>query len=372
VISTPGECPDILKLEYLENITALKYVGTDGWVITPLYVFKGKKFMESWYGEELPNFYIVVSEKGYMNNQLAINWLHKFYESTKDSSRTKKGEKHVLIFDGHTTHKTVEFFQLCETYEILPFCFKPHTTHLCQPLDGKPFLTYKTHLHNKNNLIAQWGGIPGDKANFLRDIINVRNKIFNPQLIRNSFKERGIFPTDSSSIIEAIQKTLSPELVLSAPDLHVYGESMSPLNLSSSSVENTPPKSTYHAEKNEIKLAKIFECKDLTPKLKQNLKCVLHYTKFQCEELAMTISTLDQIKAVRAPRQRKITKQEVPRLGDSSILIVRDANQSITDRKAKKELNKKKINKTFKKTYNFSPPSFYTEDLSTTLDKENQ
>jgi hypothetical protein len=43
---------------------------------------------------------------------------------------------------------------------------------------------------------------------------------------------------------------------------------MSPLNLSSSSVENTPPKSAYHVEKNEIKLTKIFEYKDLTPKLK--------------------------------------------------------------------------------------------------------
>jgi hypothetical protein len=372
VISTPGECPDIPESEYSENITALECIAADGWVMTPLYVFKGKKFMESWYGEELPNFYTAVSEKGYMNDQLAIDWLHKFHESTKDSSRTKKGEKRVLIFDGHTTHKTVEFLQLCETYEILPFCFKPHTTHLCQPLDGKPFLTYKTHFRNKNNLIAQWGGIPGDKANFLRDIVDVRNKTFNPRLIRNSFKERGIFPTDGSSIIEAIQKTLPPEPVLSAPDLHAYGESTPPPNLSSSSVENTPPKSAYHAEKNEIKLAKIFECKDLTPKLKRNLKRVLHYTKLQCEELAMTISTLDRIEAVRAPRQRKITKREVPRLGDSGILTVRDANRSIADRKAKEELNKKKkADKAFKEAYGFSPPPFYTEDLSTALDKEN-
>jgi hypothetical protein len=46
----------------------------------------------------------------------------------------------------------------------------------------------------------------------------------------------------SSSIIEAIQKTLPPDPVLSAADLHAYGESTPPPNLSSSSVENTPPK----------------------------------------------------------------------------------------------------------------------------------
>jgi hypothetical protein len=59
----------------------------------------------------------------------------------------------------------------------------------------------------------------------------------------------------------------------------------------------------------------------------------------------MTIGTLDRIEAVRAPGQRKITKREVPRLGDSGILTVRDANRSIADRKAKEKLNKKKADK---------------------------
>jgi hypothetical protein len=121
--------------------------------MTPLFIFKGKKFMEAWYDEELPDFYTVVSEKGYINDELLIDWLHKFHEETK--SRTRKGEKCVLIFDSHTAHKTLEFLQHCETYKILPFCFRPHTTHLCQPLDGKPFLTYKTHFRSANSLIAQ-------------------------------------------------------------------------------------------------------------------------------------------------------------------------------------------------------------------------
>ena len=67
--------------------------------------------MESWYDHpDLPNFWTVVSPKGYINDFLAIGWLQKFHEATKDW--TKRGEKRVLIFDGHETQKTVEFLQL--------------------------------------------------------------------------------------------------------------------------------------------------------------------------------------------------------------------------------------------------------------------
>jgi hypothetical protein len=153
VLSTKGRVPDLAESEYSENITALECIAADGWIMKPLFIFKGKKFMESWYNKELPDSYTAVSEKGYINDIIAVEWLQRFHEETKD--RTKKEEKRVLIFNRHTSHKTVEFLQLCEIYEILSFCFRPYTTHICQPLDGKPFLTYKTHFRSANNLITQ-------------------------------------------------------------------------------------------------------------------------------------------------------------------------------------------------------------------------
>jgi hypothetical protein len=76
--------------------------------------------------------------------------------------------------------------------------------------------TYKTYFSSATNLIAQWCGVPGDKANFLRDIVAVREKTFNPRLIRNSFKERGIFSTDGSLIIEA-----RTTILISAPTYRI-------------------------------------------------------------------------------------------------------------------------------------------------------
>jgi hypothetical protein len=181
----------------------------------------------------------------------------------------------VLIFDGHTAHKTVEFLQLCETYEILPFSFRPHTTHLCQPLDGKPFLTYKTTFRTANNLIAQWTGAPGDKANFLSDIVAVRKKTFKQRIIRNSFKERGIYSPDGSSIMKAIQDALPPVPEISAPDLRAYGETTPP-NPLSSSTENTPPKTSLQVEKNKKKLYNLLNVSEISPRAERCLERLFH------------------------------------------------------------------------------------------------
>jgi hypothetical protein len=178
VIGTKDKHPDLAEFDHAKNITTVECIAADGWIMQPLFIFKGERFMENWYNHpDLPDFWTGVSLKGYINDQLAIEWLQKFHEATKD--QTKRGEKRVLIFDGHESYKTVEFLQLCEVYDIIPFCFRLHTTHICQPLDGKPFLTYKQHFRKQNNLISQWGGLPASKADFLADIVNVRNKIFN-------------------------------------------------------------------------------------------------------------------------------------------------------------------------------------------------
>jgi len=98
------------------------------------------------------------------------------------------------------------------------------------------------------------------KAEFLRVIGTVRSKAFNQRIIRESFKDRGIYPVDSSKVLSKLSNRLWDNIPdLSAPDLRSYGSrtpSPLPANLSSSSVENTPPKSTEALQKNQAKLSK--------------------------------------------------------------------------------------------------------------------
>jgi hypothetical protein len=118
----------------------------------------------------------------------------------------------------------------------------------------------------------------------------------------------------------------------------MYEETTPPPNLSSSSVENTPPKSAQDLEKNQRKLLKIFITKNLTPKLQRGLQCVFYHYKRQAEELAMISDIISQIRQIQAPRRRQVTKREIPCIEDSGILSVRDANRSMKDRREKETI----------------------------------
>ena len=174
----------------------------------PLFIFKSNgSFIECWFDDTediTPNTMIGTSPNGWISDILAIQWLDKFIKATGTSSRMKKGEKRILIFDGHGSHLTLEFLQKCEDHDILPFSFLPRSTHLCQPLDGKPFLSYKQHFRSLNNDVSYWAGKPMGKAEFLRMIEPVRLKTFKQRIIRESFKECGIYPVNNSEILSKL------------------------------------------------------------------------------------------------------------------------------------------------------------------------
>ena len=82
----------------------------------------------------------------------------------------------------------------------------------------------------------------------------VREKAFNQRIIRESFKDRGIWPVDGSKIINNLANQLViPDLII--PNLR----SLSPDLLASSSIENTPPKSIEAIKKNQSKILKYME-----------------------------------------------------------------------------------------------------------------
>jgi hypothetical protein len=347
-------CPDLAETERGENITAIECIAADGWQMDPLFIFKsGGIFMESWfYGSEglPPNTIVGTSLTGWINDELALIWLDSFIEATTD--RTKKGERRYLIFDGHGSHLTLEFLQKCEDNDIVPFGFLPHSTHLCQPLDGKPFLSYKQHFRSFNNDLSFWAGEPVGKSEFLRIIGPIREKAFNQRIIRESFKDRGIWPVNGSKIVDNLANQLViPDLI--APDLRGYGSSTpspSPIALSSSSVDITPPKSIKALEKDQAKIIK--HLNTFLPKIQRDITKIFDHQRSQLEELQMTQDTIARIRATQEPLQRRYTKRQVKPLSQTGVLSPRDANRSIAVRKAKEAAaQEKRLRKQWKEVY---------------------
>ena len=128
VISRFRERTRMLSSERGELLTGSECVAADGWVMEPYFVAPGLVHLERWYegGTLSEESRIAVSSSGYSNEELAIDWLHFFQKHTRDRAR---GEQRLLLFDGHGSHLTWQFLDLCEQWNIIPFVFPPHTTH---------------------------------------------------------------------------------------------------------------------------------------------------------------------------------------------------------------------------------------------------
>ncbi|KAJ5379244.1 transcriptional regulator family: Centromere protein B DNA-binding region [Penicillium cosmopolitanum] len=333
--------PDLGENEHSETITALECIAADGWFMDPLFVFKGTTFQEVWYdnSEGLPpRTLTAVSPNGWISDELLLEWLGHFQEATKE--RVEPNEKRIMIFDGHNSHLTVEFLEKCQEYEILPIAFEPHTTHISQPLDGKPFLAYKQHFKVVNNEMSYFAGMPAGKSEFLRVITRVRARTFNTRIIRDSFTERGIFPVNGKDIVKKLRMKLpisSEDLDIDTSQLRLHGEEHTPPppEPGSSSIENSPPKSIQAAKRNHRKLEKLFRKERISPKLQRGLNRVLKHQGVIIEHAALTKDIVRRISAARRPLQRQFHKRQVKPLSGSNILSVRDANYSIKARKEK-------------------------------------
>ena len=49
----------------------------------------------------------------------------------------------LLIIDGHESHKSLAFQDLCEENKIITLCMPPHSSHILQPLDVGCFAPLK-------------------------------------------------------------------------------------------------------------------------------------------------------------------------------------------------------------------------------------
>ena len=124
-----------------EWATAIETISASGWALPPCIILKGKVFIESWFDNLPDDWRIEVSPNGWTSDEIGIRWLEKlFIPST--IARTK-GKYRLLILDGHGSHLTPKFNEICSQNDIIPICMPAHSSHLLQPLDIGCFAVLK-------------------------------------------------------------------------------------------------------------------------------------------------------------------------------------------------------------------------------------
>lgn len=191
----------ILQPGNREWVTSIEATDATGWALPPYLIFKGKVFIESWFDDLLSNWRIDISPNGWTTDQIGLSWLKDHFIPLTNSRIT--GDYPLLILDGHRSHLTPQFDQICEQNKIIPICMPAHASNLLQPLDVG-CLVDKQMRCGFNHI---------DKLDFLAAYPSARDEAYKPATIQNSFAATGIVPYSSDRVLSKLNiqlKTPTP------------------------------------------------------------------------------------------------------------------------------------------------------------------
>jgi hypothetical protein len=113
--------PDLIQPGNREWVTLIQSICAAGYATPPFIIYKGRVHISAWYEEaDIPrNWKLSVSENGWTNNTLGLEWLKHFDAHTKTR---QVGVYRLLILDGHESH-------LNQTLCMPPHCDDAQTHH---------------------------------------------------------------------------------------------------------------------------------------------------------------------------------------------------------------------------------------------------
>ena len=149
-----------------EWVTVIQSICAAGYATPPFIIYKGRVHISAWYEEaDIPhNWKLAVSENGWTNNALGLEWLKHFDAYTEARS---VGSYRLLILDGHESHLNQEFKDYCLEHKILTLCMPAHSSHILQPLDVVCFAPLKVKYSQRVRDLARQRVFHIDKETFL-------------------------------------------------------------------------------------------------------------------------------------------------------------------------------------------------------------
>jgi hypothetical protein len=160
--------------------------------------------MEDWVTKTgMPeDFSLAVSESGYSNDYLCLEWLKHFKHHR---SKRQAGEYRMLIIDGYRSHCTLEFIDFCERHKIIPFCLPPHTTHfssLSTLFFSAPMRKSIAISFMRPSMYSCCANF--NKIEFLHALKTIRQRAFRDTSISSGFRKAGIYPFNPEIVLKKL------------------------------------------------------------------------------------------------------------------------------------------------------------------------
>ena len=146
--------------ENREWVSIIETISATGKHIRPVVIFKGQNVQTSWFEEDnLPNWLIATSGKGWTTNEIAMRWLQEvFLPETIPSTKDYRGmpRRRMLILDGHGSHAQLDFLWECRQANVELLFLPTHSSHILQHLDFGIFAPLKSFYHKHIMELAQY------------------------------------------------------------------------------------------------------------------------------------------------------------------------------------------------------------------------
>ncbi|XP_038074804.1 jerky protein homolog-like [Patiria miniata] len=115
--------------------------------LTPYIIFKGARVRQEWTEGTLSGTGYNATKTGWSNSATFLQWFKGHFLPQVGSVRPL-----LLLYDGHSTHISVQIIEEARLEGVHLFVTPPHTSHILQPLDVGCFApfkaTYNRAVHN--------------------------------------------------------------------------------------------------------------------------------------------------------------------------------------------------------------------------------
>jgi hypothetical protein len=229
-------------------ITLLSTICADGSWHRPLLIYPAQSHdvHDSWVhvvNWETDDVSFTASDTGWTNNKIGIEWLKHFIEITK-AKMTKTTDYRMLVLDGHGSHLTTKFFELCHKNRIILAVFPPYSTYRLQPLDIGMFRLFAIAYSDR---LIQWmadrlGINQYTKRHFFEVFWPAHLQSFTSSNILSAWSKSGIWPMDASKITKIFKppqdRPSTATSDLSTMSIHAYRRVKAELRTAMSGMDN--------------------------------------------------------------------------------------------------------------------------------------
>ncbi|KAK1920508.1 hypothetical protein P3342_002808 [Pyrenophora teres f. teres] len=199
--------PNLVQPGDREWVTVIQSICAAGHATPPFIIYKGRVHISAWYEETLipRNWKLSVSENGWTNNALGLEWLKHFDAHTK---ARQVGGYRLLILDGHESHLNQDFKDYCLENKILTLCMPPHSSHILQPLDVVCFSPLKRKYSQRVRDLARRRIFHINKEGFLPAFKDAFFDVFTEDNCQKAFEAAGLVPLNAQVVLDRLEVRL--------------------------------------------------------------------------------------------------------------------------------------------------------------------